>query len=248
MLIYSLSSSKNVLDVRYIGYTKKSLNKRLIEHLSGSKNMKTYKDKWIQKCLSNHEEIIINLIEICKTHKELIQKEIYYINNYKNNGYKLTNLTDGGDGIIGYTHTEEFKKWNSDIKSKKVYCFNYQTKELYRIFKSVTDMVKSMKFTRSSVGDVLSGKSKHHKGFTFSYTNYFPEFKDGIRTSWNKGISTKALQSFNTKKVSVKTSESEQIFDSLTEATDYLKMNKKMIFRYLKSKKPYRGKYYFNYY
>lgn len=47
-------------NIRYIGYTKRGLNKRLIAHLSQAKVRDTHKDRWIKK---NDFNIEITLIE-----------------------------------------------------------------------------------------------------------------------------------------------------------------------------------------
>lgn len=48
--------------------------------------------------------------------KEIIQREIYWIAKFgrKKQGGTLVNLTDGGDGACGYTHTNESKSRMSD--------------------------------------------------------------------------------------------------------------------------------------
>lgn len=61
------------------------------------------------------ENFSFTIIEICKR-EELEQKEISYISKFettKPNGY---NLTRGGDGTLGYRHTEESKNKMSEKK------------------------------------------------------------------------------------------------------------------------------------
>ena len=57
--IYGLKS-KNENFIRYVGYTKLKLTKRLTNHLSESRNRDTHKDRWIR---SNNLHIDIVLIE-----------------------------------------------------------------------------------------------------------------------------------------------------------------------------------------
>ena len=42
-----------------------------------------------------------------KTEKEALDHEILLISCFKDMGYKLTNLTNGGEGSTGYKHTQE---------------------------------------------------------------------------------------------------------------------------------------------
>lgn len=51
------------------------------------------------------------------TEEESINLEIKLIKNYRYKGYKLTNLTDGGDGVSGYKYTEEHRiKLSNSLK------------------------------------------------------------------------------------------------------------------------------------
>jgi hypothetical protein len=101
--IYSLASSNAPDEIRYIGYTGRHFSKRLKEHIKEFKfrngiNKKTHKDNWIQNCLQNNYEIILNIIEENISEDIIEQKEIFYIAHFKKLGYKLVNGTGGGDG------------------------------------------------------------------------------------------------------------------------------------------------------
>lgn len=98
--------------IRYIGFTQKKLNERLWEHITlANKGKKSYKYNWIRSLLTNHQLPIINLVHEVKT--ETWQYwEIHYIKKYHNLGYKLTNATDGGEGVPG-------RKW-SDVQRIKM--------------------------------------------------------------------------------------------------------------------------------
>jgi predicted GIY-YIG superfamily endonuclease len=77
-------------DIRYVGYTK-SPKKRIWEHIRDvKKGIKTYKCDWIRNLMSKNCEPILEIIS-----------EIRLIKEFKELGYKLTNLTDGGDGQNG---------------------------------------------------------------------------------------------------------------------------------------------------
>lgn len=66
----------------------------------------------------NHSVEILEQFEDIEV-KKANQREIFWIAFYKSNKckypqYRGLNLTDGGDGIVGYKHTEEHKKRQSD--------------------------------------------------------------------------------------------------------------------------------------
>ena len=101
-------------NIRYIGKTTSTLEKRLKRHKKEKNN--TYKSRWIFKLkkLNLIDDLKIILIEEC-VKEELNIREIFYIKNYKENGFDLTNTTDGGDGSLGFKHTKKFKEHISKI-------------------------------------------------------------------------------------------------------------------------------------
>jgi hypothetical protein len=82
-------------EVRYIGKSNNP-NQRLVEHIKYSK-YNSYKDNWIfgLKNKGLFPELFI-LDEVIQDEWSFWEK--YYISLYKSWGFKLTNLTEGGDG------------------------------------------------------------------------------------------------------------------------------------------------------
>jgi hypothetical protein len=88
-------------DIRYVGYTK-SPKKRIWEHIRDvKKGIKTYKCDWIRNLMSKNCEPILEIISEFESHDKVLFEEIRLIKEFKELGYKLTNLTDGGDGQNG---------------------------------------------------------------------------------------------------------------------------------------------------
>lgn len=82
-------------EYRYVGKSNKP-KKRLYHHIRNSKKLKTYKQKWIQSVLkrsSNIEFVILEEVDVEKWG----EREIYWIDRLKNEGYRLSNATEGGD-------------------------------------------------------------------------------------------------------------------------------------------------------
>jgi group I intron endonuclease len=105
-------------EIRYVGKTKNTLTKRLYEHLT-VRNLKpnNHKNNWIKLLLSLNVKPKIELIEIVNANN-WIQKEIYWINYFRENGYNLTNTSNGGEGSFGYKMSQESIKKSLETRQK----------------------------------------------------------------------------------------------------------------------------------
>ena len=83
--------------IRYVGKTNQSLDKRLIQHIfEGRNNNKTKKERWINSLLKKEKTPTIDLIDEVYI-DEWSFWEKYWISQIKSWGFNLTNGTDGGD-------------------------------------------------------------------------------------------------------------------------------------------------------
>lgn len=83
-------------DVRYVGKTIESLEKRFNRHMSCAKIEKSYKANWINSLLKINQKPIIELVDECNVDNwEIIER--YWIAQFKAWGFKLTNHTEGGE-------------------------------------------------------------------------------------------------------------------------------------------------------
>jgi len=93
---------------RYIGITIKDLNSRLSGHLTNySLKTKTHKNNWIRDLLKEDVKPTIHLIEEVIGWSYACEVEKYYIKEFKDQGYNLTNVTDGGEGSVGIIVRED---------------------------------------------------------------------------------------------------------------------------------------------
>jgi len=100
MFIYTLSSSSDPDDIRYVGKAK-NLKDRLRRHIGKYYlNLEVnHKNNWIMSELSKGNTIIIDEIEsVNESNWE--EREKFWIQELKNRGFRLTNSTEGGEGII----------------------------------------------------------------------------------------------------------------------------------------------------
>ena len=103
--IYYLTSELDDYNPRYIGYTI-NLEKRLKEHLKARNFEKSHKSNWIKSLYNKGLNPIIKEVEVVSSIEEALEKEIFYISEYKEK-YKLTNSTSGGE--ISKTFTDHLK-------------------------------------------------------------------------------------------------------------------------------------------
>lgn len=102
-------------EIRYVGRTIQKLNNRLKKHINA--NDKSYRVNWIKSLLNKNLEPIIKLICETNSFDVCCRLEQFYIQKYKKEGLKLVNMTNGGEGSIGFKHSAKSKEKIS-IKTK----------------------------------------------------------------------------------------------------------------------------------
>jgi hypothetical protein len=93
--------------IRYVGKSNKPIS-RLLGHLNDINNSNTYKNNWIKSLLKQNLKPILEIIDEVDIF-DWIFWEKYWISQFKAWGFKLTNLTEGGDGFKGQ-HSELTKQ------------------------------------------------------------------------------------------------------------------------------------------
>lgn len=93
-----------------IFYVGKGMGKRAYDNYHRSKYWKGIVAKY---------GVRVEFIKENLTEAESLQLEIQTIANYRVNGFNLINMTDGGDGTSGYSHTEEHRKKMSEKQTGK---------------------------------------------------------------------------------------------------------------------------------
>lgn len=102
--IYALRDPVNG-ETRYIGKTLRPLKQRLGRHLGDALRRKcgTYRSRWIRTL--TQPPTIDALMTVQASHAAAAEQ--YAIAIYRSIGYPLTNLTNGGDGTLGYVASPE---------------------------------------------------------------------------------------------------------------------------------------------
>ena len=124
-------------EIRYVGKTISSLEKRLRDHISQSlrKTEKlTYKENWIRKLNSDNLTPSIELIEECRE-SDWKEREIFWIAYYKN----LTNSTIGGDCIPFNIIRQPILKYSLDGVFLEEYDSIQEAMQLHKFKKGTID-------------------------------------------------------------------------------------------------------------
>jgi group I intron endonuclease len=95
-------------EIVYIGKTTSSLTNRLYGHIGDSKRHNRKICTWIRKLFNVGLIPIIEELDSCNE-LDLATLEQFYISLFKNWGFKLKNHTIGGEGLLGFSHSEKTK-------------------------------------------------------------------------------------------------------------------------------------------
>jgi hypothetical protein len=108
--VYALVEESSPEDYRYIGRTSERVYRRLGKHLYAAKTEDNYVHRWIRKVQAEGRKVTLVVLEDNLTFEESGLREIALIAKCKKEGYRLTNISLGGDGSLGHKgwkHTEE---------------------------------------------------------------------------------------------------------------------------------------------
>jgi len=121
--VYSLSSSADPENIRYVGRTKHNTpERRLATHLSNARNTDydSHVYRWIRTTEQEGYTVVCTVLEDSLSWEETALREIHYISEFRSQGFDLTNKTDGGDGPSGYVPTAEHRRKVSERHRGKI--------------------------------------------------------------------------------------------------------------------------------
>ncbi|OYW60023.1 MAG: hypothetical protein B7Z31_04820 [Rhodobacterales bacterium 12-65-15] len=102
VLIYALTEPGTDV-VRYVGKTVRSARKRHSEHIFNAlqKGSRLPVHNWIRKQYARGAWSCMWHLENVPHGEDWAERERYWINKFRDDGHKLLNLTNGGDGLPG---------------------------------------------------------------------------------------------------------------------------------------------------
>ena len=154
--------AKNTVNGKcYIGKTIGTLEQRKRNHYNDAKSLHNTFNNYFHNALQKHKQKFEwTILYKNKNNQKLIEKEICFIKKYQTkrpNGY---NLTNGGDGMIGYIYSEKSKKKMSESQKGKIRSHSEETKR--KISKSKKGISVNLghsvsKTTRKKISKTLKG-------------------------------------------------------------------------------------------
>lgn len=118
--IYALSDPRDGDNIRYVG---KSINpyKRVTLHMTPSElALGTHKCQWLKSLKRDNVKPFVRILEVC-TDENWVERERYWIRYYRDSGYKLVNIADGGNSgprLVGKDHPNYGKHLSPDTVEK----------------------------------------------------------------------------------------------------------------------------------
>lgn len=216
------------LEIRYLGKTVNSLQKRLNRHRT---SLKGHVGKWVHSL--KDQGLIPDIIEIgrCYESEDWGAIEKLLIKEYRLYGYRLCNLCDGGIGGSGFKRTPEQVKTIIKNNSIPVFSFEISTKKVKK-FTSLKTAASFLDVSPSLISMAISKKGSV-KGFILSKSMEFKQSK--VSSSYRKQVLC-----YNSRR--------EIVFQSAREAERILRINSSLIRKVCQGIYQQCGGYKFEYY
>lgn len=126
--IYGLKDPRD-FQIKYIGKTI-DVDRRRKEHNQIHRNKKSKKNSWIIHLIKNGMQPIFEILEDCEE-TNWVEREVYWIQYYKDLGFDLKNMTLGGESNDGYVFTKEdrLKQSKAQKLRHKIKPFSKETRK-----------------------------------------------------------------------------------------------------------------------
>lgn len=228
--IYTLSDPITC-EIRYIGITN-NMRRRYRQHICTTSYGKRHCKSWIISLKSKNLLPIMEELDTCEDSlSEQIEK--YWISQFISWGFNLTNLTKGGEGVLGYQHTEE--------AIKKIAKAGLGRKPKQSSIDALVSYNKSGRSEehRKKLSNNRIGKSPANKGIPMSIEQKekLSEIKKGKPAIWRY---IRIVQ-YSLDKTFIKE------WDSATKAAEELKLNRANLVACLKKRRRKCGNYLWEY-
>lgn len=215
MIVYKITNL--ITDKVYIGLTTRSISKRWEGHLDKAfyQNSDNYLHNSIRKY--GKENFTIEEIDGANSLSELNYLEKHYIckfNSLAPNGY---NLLNGGDVFKHHRNTIDKLRKKVSSKFSSILCVTNGI-----VYESISEASRKLNITRKSINDNVIGKTNTAHGLVFEFVD-----KDKKKESEERALKRKRnrLSKIKNRQRTVKCIETNEVFDSIKEASIALKIS-----------------------
>lgn len=168
--IYTLSSTRDINNIRYVGKTKQTLKRRLSQHIIDARRcykngyFKNYNYNWIMQEVNSGYNIIISEIDCIEINQseDWTWLEKYWISQIKTWGFRICNLTDGGDG----NQNQVFSRESIEKRASKIRGIPRDEDTRKKISASLTGIKKSEETKKKVSNSIKELQGRKIKQFT----------------------------------------------------------------------------------
>jgi hypothetical protein len=178
-----------LLDGKEVFYVDKTLQNMIACTLWRHENINNNKHKFnkIKRMLNQGKKLQLKVVKTELTEIEAFQLETFLIVSLSKFGFKLVNLTNGGEGASGYKHSiEECKKRSNRMKNQNP-MFRVNSKQklslkkskpvsqytlngvFIKTFLNAKIAAKELNIFRQNIVSCCQGKTKYSGGFVWRY-------------------------------------------------------------------------------
>src|ERR1035437_1383383 len=255
--VYTLSEP-DTGSIRYVGISKQPFV-RLVQHCKKCTYSKPNSvgkfsriKNWVKSLLSKDLKPEMKIIAITDSRNKLYDLERYYISYYRDKGCDLVNCTVGGEGVIGYTFSEEEKEFISQRTTEAMWRPEIREPMLERAaktrgkpspFKGKTHSDESkLLISNNQKGRHGPQKGKPGKKWTEEQKRNQSESRSGKNNSFYTcpGAAEKIMNNVAKawEKIKVKVVDKEgTIFSSVRDASKFYKINYNTLYGWLRKNK-----------
>lgn len=194
MKVYVLKEP-NTNEIRYVGVTTQELNQRLSQHINAAKNHeKRHVCNWISTLLKEGLRPVIEQIDDVPDN-QWEEMEKYYIKTYRNIGCNLTNISEGGAGVVtADMRSKSSMERSAEGHKKAVYQINADL-EIVKEWKSATDAAKELGLKQSNIGNSICYGRAAYGYFWVKVSDYSKDWKPKVKYINEKGKKQVKIQS-----------------------------------------------------
>ena len=201
--------------VRYIGKTEQSLNKRLAAHLTESIKRHSHKQRWLAGCVDCGLVPTIILLEEVSADYRWQDREREWIRRAASLGWKLTNQTAGGEGLefIDPIAKQAYSR-NLSAAVKLSFATNAKRKDRARQAMAMRWVENREEMLRAN-GLSRTESAKKKLAESMARARMSPEYKNaqslGSKRMWLRpDYRSKILATFSTSETKIKQAESKR--------------------------------------